>query len=491
MEKGYEIQLNRMNKNLREVRKNSEEFVEEYKKRSIIYQTLLYRWTKEELEINRWTLEQLQKINFVNIHEWFWIEYGGESLRESKEEDKIFKDDRLTFTPFIYKIDGQGKLYTNNMEYKNAWYEGKRAQSKRNNELLEMYWKNHDKLDYSTKEIIKEIKIKEINDARIILEEMERLDNPEITKEQIDKQLQKYKEKELREQNELIEEDAGEILNFTIQELKDIYDQSLKELDKTNMDTIAFYNTRYEELGEEKRSLMLKTTTEIIDKGRDLLIKLRDINYEKKLITPIENSQTYCNATINEKPLYLVIDSGSSTSAISREFAETSGIEITDNRWSIINTVVEADRKTRMGTAKDVPININGIIIPITMDVLEATIYEALIGGDFLRKVNGYIDFGSKTLGIEYQGRYTSCVISNERPKFEYKPLDLKEVKERRERIIKRYDQEERDEPSELTLKEQEHIRLITDEILVSDSDDEIDHIMENMNINKSSENLE
>ena len=100
----------------------------------------------------------------------------------------------------------------------------------------------------------------------------------------------------------------------------------------------------------------------------------------------------YCDATIDDHPLYLIVDSGSTSSIISKPFLDILGRNIDEP--STINMVdINGGKKRSLGKVKDLPITIKGTTIPITVDVSESKHYSVIVGNDWLTKTKGLIDY--------------------------------------------------------------------------------------------------
>ncbi|KAG9290269.1 hypothetical protein G9A89_022245 [Geosiphon pyriformis] len=63
--------------------------------------------------------------------------------------------------------------------------------------------------------------------------------------------------------------------------------------------------------------------------------------------------------------------------------------------------------KTLIGEIDDLPIKINGIIVPIKVLVIEATQYQALVGNDWLSKTNVTLDWNTQELQLNQNGQHT------------------------------------------------------------------------------------
>ncbi|KAG9285786.1 hypothetical protein G9A89_013211 [Geosiphon pyriformis] len=70
--------------------------------------------------------------------------------------------------------------------------------------------------------------------------------------------------------------------------------------------------------------------------------------------------------------------------------------------------IITADgaTKTPIGEIDDFPFEVNGIMTPIKVLVIKATQYQALVGNDWLFKVNATLDWNTQELQLMYQGQH-------------------------------------------------------------------------------------
>ncbi|KAG9304214.1 hypothetical protein G9A89_019776 [Geosiphon pyriformis] len=108
---------------------------------------------------------------------------------------------------------------------------------------------------------------------------------------------------------------------------------------------------------------------------------------EEKLITAM-----YTDAKIDGHPIKLILDSGSAGSIIARQ---------------LMDQLADGATKTPIGEIDDLPIEINGIIVPIKVLVIEATQYQALVGNDWLSKMNTTLDWNTQELQLSQNGQHT------------------------------------------------------------------------------------
>ncbi|CAG8536577.1 12926_t:CDS:2 [Dentiscutata heterogama] len=124
---------------------------------------------------------------------------------------------------------------------------------------------------------------------------------------------------------------------------------------------------------------------------------------------PIE--VTYCEAAVEQYPIYLILDTGSSRSLVLHEFLKRIGKDI--NKLSTQNLVdVYEQRKHLLGVVEDLPIEINRIKIPINIEVTEAWDYTVIVGMDWLAKVKRKIDLKHGFLEYEWKDERNKIPIT-------------------------------------------------------------------------------
>ncbi|KAG9295154.1 hypothetical protein G9A89_006135 [Geosiphon pyriformis] len=123
--------------------------------------------------------------------------------------------------------------------------------------------------------------------------------------------------------------------------------------------------------------------------------------FEEKPITAM-----YMDASIDGHPIKLILDSGSVGSIITRQLMDQLGCQV-DRAASARIITANSATKTPIGEIDDFPIEINNIIVPIKILVIDATQYQALVGNDWLSKTNAMLDWTTQELIISQNGRHT------------------------------------------------------------------------------------
>ncbi|KAG9294253.1 hypothetical protein G9A89_021612 [Geosiphon pyriformis] len=128
------------------------------------------------------------------------------------------------------------------------------------------------------------------------------------------------------------------------------------------------------------------------DKSLDAIFSFE---LEEPSTTPL-----FSEATLEEKPITamytdvkidghlikLILDSGSTGSIITRQLMNQLG------------------RQTPISKIDDLPIKINGIIVLIKVLIMKATQYQALVGNDWLSKMNATLDWNTQELQLSQNG---------------------------------------------------------------------------------------
>ncbi|KAG9304374.1 hypothetical protein G9A89_019936 [Geosiphon pyriformis] len=136
---------------------------------------------------------------------------------------------------------------------------------------------------------------------------------------------------------------------------------------------------------------------------------------EKRPITAM-----YTEATVNNTPIKLILDSGSAGSIVTLQLVNQLGFKVDRAATS---QIITADGSTKLpyGEIDSFPFEINGIVIPTKVLVMDATQYQALVGNDWLTKANATLDWTTQELLINYNAP-TKDLPSNLRKIQHYQP---------------------------------------------------------------------
>ncbi|KAG9286427.1 hypothetical protein G9A89_014593 [Geosiphon pyriformis] len=125
----------------------------------------------------------------------------------------------------------------------------------------------------------------------------------------------------------------------------------------------------------------------------------------------------YTKATVEGKPIRLILDSESAGSIIIYQLIQQ--LQKTVNRPAQ-TVIVTTDnmKKTPVRKIDNFPFTINRIIILVKVLVMDAPQYQALIRNNWLLKTNTNLDWKTQELKISYQGQYIIVLATS--PVFEF-----------------------------------------------------------------------
>ncbi|KAG9287922.1 hypothetical protein G9A89_017517 [Geosiphon pyriformis] len=136
----------------------------------------------------------------------------------------------------------------------------------------------------------------------------------------------------------------------------------------------------------------------------------------------------YMEATVNNVPIKLILDSRSAGSIVMLQLVNQLGFKV--NRV-MTSQIITADESTKLSHGKInlFPFEINGIVIPTKVLVIDATQYQVLVENDWLTKANATLNWTTQKLLINYNGHQTRIPATcghfqkpsaNQRPTFEF-----------------------------------------------------------------------
>ncbi|KAG9304733.1 hypothetical protein G9A89_003907 [Geosiphon pyriformis] len=126
-----------------------------------------------------------------------------------------------------------------------------------------------------------------------------------------------------------------------------------------------------------------------------------EVALEKKPITMM-----YTNVKVNGHFIKLILDSGSAGSIITRQLIDQLGCRV-DHAASARIITADGVTKTPIGEIDDFPIEVNSLIVPIKVLIMEATQYQALVGNNWLFKINTTLDWNTQELQLSQNGQHT------------------------------------------------------------------------------------
>ncbi|KAG9295111.1 hypothetical protein G9A89_006092 [Geosiphon pyriformis] len=136
---------------------------------------------------------------------------------------------------------------------------------------------------------------------------------------------------------------------------------------------------------------------------------------EAKLITVI-----YIDAKVDEQSIKLILDSSL----------------VVDRTASARILTADEATKTPISKIDEFPFEVNGIITPIKVLVIEATQYQALVGNNWLFKTNAVLDWTTQELQLSINGQHTRVpamcghfkILSREEPLIELEEEEKKPI---------------------------------------------------------------
>ncbi|KAG9293429.1 hypothetical protein G9A89_009153 [Geosiphon pyriformis] len=114
----------------------------------------------------------------------------------------------------------------------------------------------------------------------------------------------------------------------------------------------------------------------------------------------------YTEATVKEKPICLILDSGSAGSIITYQLMQQLKQNVDRPAQTVIVTA-DNIKKTPVREIDDFSFSINGITIPVKVLVMDVPQYQVLVGNDWLLKANANLNWETQELKISYQEQYT------------------------------------------------------------------------------------
>src|ERR1043165_6212495 len=112
-----------------------------------------------------------------------------------------------------------------------------------------------------------------------------------------------------------------------------------------------------------------------------------------------KSTALYCDASIKNIRILLIIDSGSAGSIISLSLLKDLGLEI-DRSSNMMMVNVNEKRRRPLGVVTKISLNVKGRIIPFNAIVTEANSYSAIVSNDWLRKTKTKIDYENQQMII-------------------------------------------------------------------------------------------
>ncbi|KAG9289175.1 hypothetical protein G9A89_022484 [Geosiphon pyriformis] len=151
---------------------------------------------------------------------------------------------------------------------------------------------------------------------------------------------------------------------------------------------------------------------------------------EQKAITAM-----YTEAEVEEKPIHLILNSGSARSIIIYQLMQQLKRNVDRPAQTVIITA-DGMKKIPVGKIDNFLFTLDGITIPVKVLVMDAPQYQAFVRNDWLQKANANLNWETQELTISYQeqharvpaicGTFNKC--SEKAPAFEFKPEEEKPI---------------------------------------------------------------
>ncbi|KAG9298049.1 hypothetical protein G9A89_008408 [Geosiphon pyriformis] len=111
----------------------------------------------------------------------------------------------------------------------------------------------------------------------------------------------------------------------------------------------------------------------------------------------------YMEATVNNTPIKLILDSGSTGSIIMFQLVNQLGFKVD---CAMMSQIIIANGCTKLphGEINSFPFEVNGIVIPTKVLIINTIQYQALVENDWLTKANATLDWTTQELLINYNG---------------------------------------------------------------------------------------
>jgi len=118
----------------------------------------------------------------------------------------------------------------------------------------------------------------------------------------------------------------------------------------------------------------------------------------------LRTTSAWCEAKIGKSFIDLIIDTGASGCVASHNFIKEMGLKI-QRKSNISMSDINGVSKQPLGAIDNLPLIIDGIVIPAEIDITEARTYSVIVGMDFLNKIKANIDIRKGLLTFEYDNK--------------------------------------------------------------------------------------
>jgi len=111
----------------------------------------------------------------------------------------------------------------------------------------------------------------------------------------------------------------------------------------------------------------------------------------------------YCYAHVDGRPIYLILDSGSAGSVMSKSFLQQLGRRIeSPSQITMIN--IQGGRSRPLGQVANIPIQIDNVEIPMNVDITESNDYYIVAGNDWLTKCQAQLHWDKGAFIFKWNG---------------------------------------------------------------------------------------
>jgi predicted aspartyl protease len=148
-----------------------------------------------------------------------------------------------------------------------------------------------------------------------------------------------------------------------------------------------------------------------LSKGMRRATTLRPTRKRKAMFgQKLRTTSAWCEAKIGKNFIDLIIDTGASGCVASYAFIKEMGLKI-QRKSHISMSDINGVSKQPLGAIDNLPLTIDGIVIPAEVDITEAKTYSVIVGMDFLNKIKANIDIRKGLLTFEYDGEKGKVAI--------------------------------------------------------------------------------
>src|SRR5262249_41957100 len=112
-------------------------------------------------------------------------------------------------------------------------------------------------------------------------------------------------------------------------------------------------------------------------------------------------------------PYQAIIDSGAAVSMIAHQTVKDLGLKIEQASTSLIVTATGSSSQP-LGIIRDLPVEIEGITIPVTVEVVPATFYSLLLENDWSKKIEANYNWKNGCYSFKWKGKKISVSTTYE-----------------------------------------------------------------------------